>query len=139
MVSNARLARFGCSSSPRIPIDIGGEILIEIVLVVEVDDKDLIVGIARADEVEGGRIDFFALLAHRAGIVDDDAHCDRYILVAKGSNGLRAAVLENGKCGLFEVGHHTLLVIDHGGMQHHFFDLLPENEDAVIAGIGRLT
>src|SRR5208282_758300 len=41
----------------------------------------------------------------------------------------------NVEIALVEGGDDALLVVDHGGMQHHLFDLLAKNEDAALGGI----
>ena len=62
-------------------IDVGCEILIKVVLVVEVDDTHFIVRVGSSYQIQRRRVHLFTLLAHRSGIVDHDAHGDRNILV----------------------------------------------------------
>src|SRR5271157_696579 len=45
------------------------------------------------------------------------------------------SVLEHVEIAFIEGGDDVLLVVDDRGMQHHFLDLLAENEDAVVGGI----
>src|SRR5271157_405195 len=44
-------------------------------------------------------------------------------------------ILEDAEITLIEAGDDALLVVDDRGVQHDFFDVLAENEDAVVGGI----
>ena len=44
-------------------------------------------------------------------------------------------ILIDVEVAFVEAGDDVLLVVDDGGMQHDFFDLLVEHEDAVVGGI----
>ena len=116
-------------------VDVGGEILVEVVLVVEVDDEDFIVRIRRTHQIQGCGIHLLPLLAHGTGIVDHDAHRNGNIFMAERSDGLGMSILVDVEVALVEVGDDALLVVDDGGVQHDFFDLLAEDKDATVGGI----
>ena len=59
------------------------KVLIEIIFVVEIDDEDLILRIAGPHQIQRSLVDFIALLAHRSGIVDHDAHRHGDVFVLK--------------------------------------------------------
>ncbi len=116
-------------------VDVGGEILVKVILVVEVDDAHFIVGIRRAHQIQGRRVHLLPLLAHGTGVIDHDAHGHGNVFVAERGDGLRAPILVHVEIALIEGGDDALLVVDDRGMQHDFFDLLAENEDAAVGGI----
>src|SRR5580658_6428357 len=47
-------------------------------------------------------------------------------------------ILEHVEVALIEIGDDALLVVDDRGMEHDFFHLLAENEDAAVGGILRI-
>src|SRR5437899_8226268 len=99
-------------------LDVTGVILVQVVLVIEIDDKNLVIFIAGANQIECSLVYTVALFAHRSGIVDHDSQGDRDVLVPERSDGLRLAVLQNCEGALVEVRDHVLLVINHGGVEH---------------------
>ena len=107
---------------------VGREVLIEIVLIIEVDDEHLILCVTRLHKIDGRLVHLIPLFPHRPRIVDHDPHGYRNILTPERNNGLRPPVLKHRE-GLFvEVRHQALLVIHHGGMQHHFLHPLRKDE-----------
>jgi hypothetical protein len=42
------------------------------------------------------------------------------------------SILKDSEVPLLEVGNNALLVVDHGGVEHHFIYLLMEDEYAVV-------
>src|SRR5437899_6640321 len=99
-------------------LDVTGVILIEVILIVKVNDENLVIFIAGANQIECGLVHTVAFFAHRSGIIDDDSQGDRDVLVPERSDGLRLAVLQNCEGALVEVRDHVLLVINHGGVEH---------------------
>src|SRR5882724_5140912 len=99
-------------------LDVTGVILVQVVLVIEIDDKNLVIFIAGANQIECSLVYTVALFAHRSGIIDDDSHGDRDVLVTDRSDGLGLAVLQNCVGALVEVRDNVLLVINHGGVEH---------------------
>ncbi len=83
--------------------DVGGEVLVDEGLVGEVDDEGFVITIRRLDQIECGGVHCRTLVAHGAGIVDEDAHRHRNVLVLEGSDGLRHAVFEDFEVVLGEV------------------------------------
>src|SRR5580692_620260 len=113
-------------------INVAGELLIEVVLVVKVDHKDLILRIAGPYQIQGSPVYLIALLAHRAGVVDHDAHRNRNILVPEGSNRLRLIILKDAEGALVQRRHQMVLVVHHRRVQHDFFDFLLEDKNSAI-------
>ena len=111
-------------------VDARGEILIEVVFVVEINYADLVIGIGSAHQIERRGVYLFALFAHRSGVINDDTHGDRDVLVAKRRDGLLMSVFKDIEVAFVEVGYDVLLVVDDGGVQDYLFDLLFEYEDA---------
>ena len=58
--------------------------------------------------------------------------------MAEGSDGLRVSVFVNGESGAVEIGDDVLAVVNDGGVKDDFFDLLAEDKDPTVAGIGSL-
>src|ERR1035437_9715440 len=116
-------------------VDVGSEILVKVVLVVEVDDEHLIIGIRRAHQIQGGCVHLLALLAHGTRAIDHDAHGDGDLFLAERRDGLEMPVLVDVEVALIEAGDDALLVVDDRGVQHDFFDIFAENEDAAVGGI----
>src|SRR5882724_12391577 len=118
-------------------LDVTGVILVQVVLVIEIDDKNLVIFIAGANQLECGLVHTVARFAHRSGIIDDDSQGDRDVLVPERSDGLGLAVLQNCEGALVEVRDHVLLVINHGGVEH---DLLRARvkDEATALGTGFL-
>ena len=110
-----------------------GEVLVKVVFVIEVHDEHFVAGIARPYQIEHRLVHLGTLLAHRTGVVDDDAHRHRDILVMERDDALLLPVLKHGECGAIQVGHNVLLVVDHRGMKQNFVHVFLEDEDALIA------
>jgi len=48
------------------------------------------------------------------------------------------SILVNAEIAFVQAGHDALLIVDDGGMEQNFLDLLTENENSTIVGIPRL-
>src|ERR1035438_6802868 len=64
-------------------LDIAGELLVEVELVVKVNDAHFIIGIGSAHQIHGGGVHFLAFFPHRSRVVDHNAHSDGNVFVAK--------------------------------------------------------
>ena len=109
-----------------------GEILIEILLVVEVHHKHFVLGIAGAHQIQRSLVHLGALLAHGAGIINEDAHGDRNVDVVKGNDVLRLAIFVNRERTFVESGNDVLMIVNDGGMQHDLVHVFFEDEDALV-------
>ena len=114
-------------------IDVAGELLIEVVLVVKVDHEDLILRIAGAYQIQCRAVHLVPLLAHGAGVVDDDPHGDRNIFMPERSDCLRLVVLKNAERALVESRDQMVLVIHDRSVHYDLFDFLLEYKNAAIA------
>ncbi len=116
-----------------------GEILVEIEIevVVEVDDKGFVIGVAGLDEGDGGFIDARALVAHAAAIVDDQPHADRHVLALEDGEFLLDFVLKDAKIFRFEAVGEALTVVDDRSVEHHQADVHLE-DGTLLAGVGIL-
>ena len=118
--------------------NLGGVVLVEEVLFVEVHHEDLVLRIAGLHQVDGGGVHRRTLFAHGAGIVDDDAHRDGNVFAAERGDLLRLAVFEYGEVALGQVGDQTIVIVHHGGVQGDFVNFLLENKDVALLRLGRL-
>src|SRR5258708_32048019 len=112
--------------------NVGGEVLIKKLFVIEVDDDDFVLRIARTNQIEASLIHLFALLPHRAGVVDDDGHGDGNVLMAEGSDGLLHAVFQNRKCGTVQVRNQVIFFVNYGRMERNFLHALVHDEHAFV-------
>ena len=83
-------------------IDVGSEILVKVVLVVEVDDEHLIIWIRRAHQIQGRGVHLLPLLAHGTGVIDHDAHGNGNVFVAERGDGLGMPILVDVEIALIE-------------------------------------
>ena len=58
--------------------------------------------------------------------------------MVKGDNVLRPSILVNGERRTVQAGDNALLVIDYGGVQHHFVHFLMKQEAALLFVARRL-
>jgi hypothetical protein len=114
-------------------IDVGGEVLVEEGFVREVDDEGFVLRVGGADEIEGGGVDGCALVAHGAGVVDEDAEGDGDVGVGEGDDGLKSVVFEDVEVGLLEVEDEVAILIDDGAGKNDFVDVAGEGVDALLA------
>ena len=112
--------------------EIVGEILIEIIFVIEVHDKDFVPGIARPHQIERSLIHLVPLLPHRSRIVDDDADRNRNVLVMERDDVLRLPIFKHGEGVAVECGDDVLLVVDYRGVQQDFVHVFSEDEDSLV-------
>ncbi len=101
-----------------------GEVLIEIVFVVEIHHEDFVLGIARPHQVQRRLIHLVPLLPHRPRVVDHDAHRDRDVLVVKRDDVLLLPVLKHRERAPVQIGDDVLLVVLHSGVQKNFVHIL---------------
>ena len=113
-----------------------GEVLVQVILVVEIHYEDLILRIAGTHQVQGSFVYLVALFPHGAGIVDHDSHGYGNILMPEVRDGLRLAILEHRKSILLQVRDQVLFVVNYRGVQHHFIDFRVENKPTGL-GFGR--
>ncbi len=109
-----------------------GEILVQILFVIEVHDKHFILRIARAHQIKRRLVHFAPFLPHRPGIVDHNAHRHRNVYVVKRNDVLRFAVFKDRKGAAIQRGDDVLLVVDHGSVQHHFVNIFLKDEDSLV-------
>src|SRR5271165_4218164 len=74
-----------------------GVVLVEKEVFIEVDDEYFVLRIAGLHKVDGGCIHRRALVAHRAGVVDHDPHCDWNVFPPEGDQFLRLAIFKDRK------------------------------------------
>ena len=113
--------------------DAGGEILVEEGFVGEVDDEGLVLRIGGADQVESCGIDGGTLVAHGAGVIDEEADGDGDIGVVEGDDGLGDVVFPDLEVGFGEVLDEVAVLIDDGAGEEDFIDVAGEGIDAVLA------
>ena len=113
-------------------VDIGREILIQIRIPAEVDHKSLILRIAGSNQIEHRLIHFVPVFAHRAGVIDHDAHRHRNVFPVKRGGRLRHAVLESRECWSVEIGNQAPLLVYDGRVQDHFPHLRLEHEHGAL-------
>ncbi len=68
---------------------------VEVVVVVEVDDKGLVLRIAGFDEGERRGVYLQAFVAHASAIVDHQAHADGHVFLPKHGDFLLGFIFEN--------------------------------------------
>src|SRR2546423_7576109 len=119
-------------------LDVGSKFLIEIVLVVEIDNKNLVIGIARLHQIQRSLVNGITLLSHRAGIVDHNTDGNREIFLMEVSDLLRLIVLKDGEVSLVQIIDQVVSVIDNGRVQGHFASFRPEYEPTILTADRRL-
>ena len=99
--------------------DTAGEILVEIevIVVIEIDDEGFVVRIGSLDESQGGFINPGTLVAHRAAIVDHQAHADRNIFALEERKFLFGFVFEDAKIVFLEAINEFAAIIEDGGVK----------------------
>ena len=113
--------------------DIRSKFLVQVVFIVEIDYEDLVVRIAGLHQVQGGFVDSVPFLAHRAGIVDDDADGDGKIFQMEVRYLLWLVVLENGEIRLVEIVHQVVTVIDNCRVQRDLTRFGAENKATIFS------
>src|SRR5882724_2318387 len=122
--------------------DAAGEILVEIevVVVIEIDDEGLVLGIGSLDQSEGGFVDASALVAHGAAVVNNQAHADRNVFTLEYGKFLFGFVFKDAEIFLLEAVDEFAAVVEDGGVENDEADV--DSEDAallvVLARWGRL-
>lgn len=119
-------------------VDARSEILVEVVLVVEINDADFIIGIGSSHQIQRGCVYLLTFFAHRSGVVHHDTHGNRDVVMVKRGDCLRMSVFKDVEVALVEIGDNVLLVVDYRGVKYHLFNLFLEDEDPGIARIGIL-
>jgi hypothetical protein len=97
-----------------------GEILVEIevVVVVEIDDERFVMRIGSLNESEGSFVDARALVAHRAAVVNDQAHADGNVFAFEKRKLLFGFVFEDTEIFFFEAVNEFAAIIENSGMQN---------------------
>jgi len=113
-------------------VNVGGEVLIEEGFVGEIDDEGFVAGVGGAHEVEGGGVDGGSLVAHGAGIIDEDAEGDGDVGVGEGDDGLEGVVLEDVEVALLEILGEVAVLIDDGAGEEDLIDIAAKGIDAVV-------
>src|SRR5208282_1689217 len=96
---------------------------IEVQIVVEIDDKGFVLGIAVQDESKRGLVHLRPFVAHAAAIVNDQAHADGNIFALEEGELLLGLVLVNAETVLRESFHEFAAIVDNGGMEHDQTDI----------------
>src|SRR6266481_1378188 len=119
VIERSAAARVNASESFLEFGDTAGEFLVEIevVVVVEIDDEGFVVRIGSLDESQGGFIDAGTLVAHRAAIVDHQAHADWNIFALEERKLLFGFVLEDAKIVFLEAINEFAAIIEDGGVK----------------------
>src|ERR1700686_629212 len=107
---------------------IGGEILIKIIVLAEVNDEDLVLWIARPNQIENCAINLVAFIAHGSGIIHHDSHGYWNVLTAERGNGLRHSVFKYRKCVSIQIRHQVPLAVEYSGVEHDLLDFFLEHE-----------
>ena len=93
--------------------DLIREVLVQIVLVVEINDKSLVFRVAGAHEIDGSLVHSRPLIAHGTGVINHDSDRHGNVLAMKRRDVLRDPILENLERSLVQIGHHaTFRVVD---------------------------
>ena len=105
--------------------DAAGEILVEVqvVVVVEVDDKGFVVRIGGLNEGESGFVDAGTLVAHGAAVVNDQAHADGNIFTLKERKFLFSLVFENAEIVFLEAVNKSAAIVEHRGVENNQVDV----------------
>ena len=114
-------------------VDVGGEVLIEEGLVGKVDDEGFVLGIGGAHEVESSGVDGGALVAHGAGVINENAEGNGHVRVGEGNDVLEDVVFVDVEIALLEVLDEVAVVVDNGAVEDDFVDVTGEGVDAVLA------
>src|SRR5436305_6564012 len=120
-------------------LDVASEFLVEVVLVIEIDDKNLVVGIAGPHQIQRSLVNRITLLSHRAGVVDHNTDGDREIFLMEVSDLLRLIVLKDGEVSFVQIIDQVVPVIDNGRVQGHFPSFSPEYESTILTADRGLT
>src|SRR2546428_718407 len=99
--------------------DVAGEVVdrIQIKIVVEVDDKGLILGIAGFHKSQSGGVYLGPFVAHAAAIVDYQAHAYGHIFLAEDRNLLIGLIFHDVEIALFQAGNELPAIIHDGDVQ----------------------
>src|SRR5579883_3472476 len=114
-------------------IEGGSEILVDKCLVRKIDDESFIFRIGSTDQVQGGRVHGSALVPHGTGIINDDAHRNRNVLVLKRRDGLGNTIFKDMKIVLGQIIHQPPVVVEHCGIQYHFIHIAAEGETTMLS------
>ena len=94
--------------------------------------------------MERGCVDGRALVAHGAGIVDENAHRHGLILLLKRIDGLRNVIFPYPKILLRQTRHRVAFVVDDGAVEQHLIHVGVQNVHSVLPllrfqgiGVGR--
>jgi len=112
--------------------NVGGEVLIKKLFIIEVDDDDLVLGVAGTNQIEASLVHLLALLPHGAGVINDDSHGDGDVLMAEGGNGLLHAVFQNRKCGTVQVRDQVIFFVNHRRVQSNFLHAFVHDEHTFV-------
>ena len=103
-------------------VGVGGQVLVDVGVVGEIDDEGLVFGVGGQDQVERGFVDRGALFVHGAGVVDDQTDGDGDVGVLEAEQVLLDAVFENLEVVFLEVLDDLTFVVEHGDVEGDFFD-----------------
>ena len=92
-------------------------------LLVEVDDKHLVLGAAGLHERPGARNHIRKLRPHAPAVVDHQSHRDRNVFVPEQADGLPDAVFVNLKVLFAQIGGKPPFAVAHRGVQQHQIDV----------------
>src|SRR6185437_16415270 len=91
-----------------------GEVLDQLGAVVEPDDKELVLGIGRFDELQDGFLGPDQLGGHGAGKIEDDANGDGCVFGGEGFDPLLAVILKDFEIFLLEAGDEAVHGVRNG-------------------------
>ena len=103
-----------------------GEIFVEVevVVVVKIDDERLVLWVAPLDERKRCFVHAWALVAHAAAVVNDEAHADGNVLAFEDRKFLLGLIFKHAEIFLLQAVDKTSAVVDHRRMQHDEIDVL---------------
>ena len=106
---------------------------IQVVIGVEVDDKELVAGISQLHESQRSGPHFLSFFGHGSAVVEDQPDRDRHILAAEDGELLLDIVFEDGEVLGFQVGHQASPAVHDGGVQDDQVNIAHQGEFAVAA------
>ena len=90
---------------------------IQVGIVVEIDDKNLVLPVGVSHQFEGSRFYAGTLSAHAAAVINDEAQRNRYVFAAENLYLLRLPILKDFESTLIEIRYELSLFVGHTSMQ----------------------
>ena len=113
-------------------VNVVGVVFEQLDLIAESDQKDLVLGVARANEGQGGLVHQVDLMTHAAAGIDEDAHADGHVLLREGSDVLGYAVFIYLEVLLLETGDEVAVLVMDRCMDHDQIDVHPDSKTFLL-------